>query len=319
MSRTRKVLITGVCGGVGRVLLRKLLEHSRYRILGLDRRNWVLDRPERFDFRQLDLRRSGTEDLIRVERPWGVVHLAFVSDQRVDRARRHEVNVVGTQRLLGWCTKYGVKRVVILSRASVYGARPDNPSLITEDQPLRLGAVYTQLDDLVEFDHLCRSWMWEHREMGMSLLRPVHIVGPNIREGMLYQYLKRNPIPTALGFDPMVQVVHEEDAIQSILCALKGKRSGIYNVAGPGALPLSILLRELGRKTLPIPHPFFALGNWAAFGLGLSKLPSQAIDFVRYSCLVDGSLIRDDLGYEPSYDLPATLAAIPRFHGPIID
>ncbi len=305
------VVITGVCGGVGRVLLRQLLAETKHPVVGLDKRNWVLDRPDRFDFRRVDLRRGGAEDVFRTVKPHAVVHLAFVSDQTVSRDRRHVINVQGTQRVLEWCLRYGVKKVVLLSRASVYGARPDNPSKISEDMPLKLGAAYAELSDLVEFDHLCRSWMWEHRKLEVVLLRPVHIVGPNIREGMLYRYLQGDPVLRALGFDPMMQLIHEEDVIQAIRLGLKRSARGIYNVAGAGELPLSAVLRALGRRAIPVPHPALALLDRAAFAVGLSKLPSHAVDFLRFGCVVDGSRIRDELGYEPRFDLRRTLDAIP--------
>ncbi len=307
----RTLIITGVCGGVGRALLRHLLEHTDLNVVGLDKRNWVLDVPARFEFRRVDIRRGAAEDVFRTVRPWGVVHLAFVSDQRVPIAKRHEVNVQGTQRLLGWCEKYDVSKVVMLSRASVYGARPDNATMLSEDMPLRLGARYDELADLVEFDHLCRSWMWEHGDAQLVLLRPVHIVGPNIREGMLYSYLQRHPVPTALGFDPMIQLIHEDDVIGAIAKALQPGARGIFNVVGPGALPLCELLRRLNRRRVPIPHPLLSATDRLAFSVGLSKLPPHAIDFVRFSCVVDGSRIRRELGFEPSRTLAETIAAIP--------
>jgi UDP-glucose 4-epimerase len=305
------LIITGVCGGVGRVLLRHLLAHTDLNIIGIDKRNWVLDQPERFEFRRVDLRRGAAEDVFRTVRPWGLVHLAFVSDQRVPIAKRHEINVQGTQRVLDWCRKYETRKIVMLSRASVYGARPDNSTMMTEDMPLRLGAAYEELADLVEFDHLCRTWMWKHQEAELVLLRPVHIVGPNIREGMLYTYLQRDPVPTALGFDPMIQLVHETDVIGAIARALETSSRGIYNVTGPGALPLCELLRRLGRRRLPIPHPLLSITDRLAFSVGLSRLPPHAIDFVRFSCVVDGSRLRDELGYEPTMTLSETIAAIP--------
>ncbi len=306
----RKILITGVCGGVGRVLLRRLLESTDLDIIGIDKRNWVLDVPDRFEFRRVDLRRGGAEDVFRTVKPWAVVHLAFVSDQRVSKSKRHVINVQGTQRVFKWCQKYGVSKAVMLSRAAVYGARPDNPALIAEEMPLKLGARYEELSDLVEFDHLCRSFMWEHRDMKVVLLRPVQIVGPNIREGMLHQYLSRDPVPTALGFNPMMQIIHENDVIEAIVLSLQGDARGIYNVPGAGAVPLVTLLNMLGRRRVPIPHPVLAVTDLLAFKVGRSKLPPHAIDFVRYSCIVDGSKIQRELGYEPTMSLRETVAAI---------
>ena len=311
MSARRTVVVTGVCGGLGRVLLRRLLEVPDIDVVGVDKRNWVLDRPERFRFERQDLRRSHAEDVIRTAKPWALVHLAFVSDQRVSRGRRHDVNVVGTNKVLDWARHHGAQRICALSRAAVYGARPDNPSLISEDMPLKLGAAWTESADLVEYDHLCRSWMWEHRDVEMTVLRPVHLVGRNIREGLLHQLLARDPVPTALGFDPMIQLVHEEDVVEAIMLALLNGGRGIYNVPGPGQLPLSRLLDVLGRRVLPVPHPLLFAADRLAFALGRSALSSAAIDFLRYPCLVDGARIAEELGYAPKHGLRETIAAIP--------
>jgi UDP-glucose 4-epimerase len=304
------ILVTGVCGGLGRVFVRRILEAGNHPVIGIDKRNWVLDVPARFTFQRADLRRSGTEDVFRTHKPWGVVHLAFVSDQRVAQVRRHEVNVLGTQRLLAWCSKHGVERVVVLSRASVYGARADNPSLITEDMPIKLGAAYSELADLVEYDHLCRSFLWEQQHVEMKLLRPVSVVGPNIREGMLHSYLDRDPVFTALGFDPMVQLIHEGDVVDAILLALTEPGRGIYNLTGPDPVPLSVLLRELGKRRMPVPHPLLAILDRVAFRLRLSPLPPQAIDFLRFNCLVDGTKLREELGFESRHDARATIEGL---------
>jgi UDP-glucose 4-epimerase len=304
------VLVTGACGGLGRVLVRRLLAGPGFRVIGLDRRNWVLDRPTRFVFEQVDLRKGRAEDVLRVHRPRWLVHLAF-ADVSAPRAERHATNVLGTQKLLEWALRWGVERIAVLSRAAVYGARPENPSLITEDMPLQLAAESSDMQDLVEFDHLCRSWLWEHREVAMSLLRPVHLVGPNIREGLLHRWLSQDPVPTAIGFDPMVQVVHEDDVVQAIERVLGAGARGLWNVDGPGQIPLSVLLRELGRRTRPLPHPVLAAWDRLAYRLGISGLPPRAIDFLRFSCLVDASRIRRELGYAPIWGLAATLRAVP--------
>ncbi len=311
MKKRRTIVVTGVCGGLGRVLLRRLMQDPDVDVVGVDKRNWVLDRPERFTFVRADLRRSNAEDVIRTARPWALVHLAFVSDQRVSAARRHDVNVVGTAKVLEWARHHGARRICVLSRAAVYGARPDNPSLISEDMPLKLGADWSEYSDLVEYDHLCRSWMWEHRDVEMTVLRPVHMVGPNIREGLLHRLLVRDPVPMAMGFDPMIQLVHEEDVAEAISLALTRGARGIYNVPGPGQLPLSRLLDLLHRRVLPLPHPLLAAADRLAFRVGRSTVSSAAIDFLRYSCLVDGSRIAAELGYAPRHSLRATIEAIP--------
>ena len=74
-------------------------------------------------------------------------------------------------------------------------------------------------------------------------------------------------------------------------------------------MPLSAILTELGRRTVPIPHPL-AKPLWAmAFRLGASSYPVAEFDFIRYVCMVDGSRAKADLGYAPRATLRETIRA----------
>src|SRR5690606_13677144 len=109
--------------------------------------------------------------------------------------------------------------------------------------------------------------------------------------------LRMRVVPTLLGFDPMVQVIHERDVAEAIVCALAPGARGIYNLTGPGEVPLSVVLHELGRQTVPIPHPL-ARPIWStAFRLGFSGYPVAEFDFIRYVCMVDGSRAEKELGF----------------------
>jgi UDP-glucose 4-epimerase len=140
------------------------------------------------------------------------------------------------------------------------------------------------------------------------ILRPVHILG--VVHNAPSKYLRLDPVPVLLGFDPMVQVIHERDVAEAVLRALTPGVRGIYNLTGPGELPLSAILRELGRRTLPVPHPIAKPLYALAFRLGLSSFPVAELDFVRYVCMVDGSRAVTDLGFRPRYSLRDTIRAV---------
>jgi UDP-glucose 4-epimerase len=116
---------------------------------------------------------------------------------------------------------------------------------LTEDAPLLAAQRFPQMRDLVEIDHMLSTFLWRARETETVILRPVHIVGPVHNAPSNYLRIERPP--TLLGFDPMVQLVHVEDVAESIAAALAPGRRGIYNIVGPGEVPLSAILRELGR------------------------------------------------------------------------
>jgi UDP-glucose 4-epimerase len=108
----------------------------------------------------------------------------------------------------------------------------------------------------------------------------------------------------------MVQVIHERDIAEAIVRGLQPGARGIFNLTGPGEVPLSVILRELRRRTLPIPHPL-AKPLWSvAFRLGISSYPVAEFDFIRYVCMVDGSRAERELGFRARYSLRETIRAV---------
>jgi UDP-glucose 4-epimerase len=162
--------------------------------------------------------------------------------------------------------------------------------------------------DLVEIDHLVSTFLWRAREVETVILRPVHIVGPVHNAPSNYLRIERPPI--LLGFDPMVQLVHVQDVAEAISLALTSGRRGIYNLVGPGELPLSTVLKELGRQPYAIPHPLAKPILSAAFRLGLSSFPVAELDFIRYVCMVDGRRASAELGFRPQFSLRETIHAV---------
>jgi UDP-glucose 4-epimerase len=304
---TKKIVITGMAGRLGRVVARRLHRDPRYSLIGLDRRPFP-GKPKDVEHLQVDLRSKKARDVFRAGDVAALVHLGVMHDPRSTPAELYSWNVGGTSRLLDYAQTYGVPKVVLLSSANVYGPRPDNPQFLTEDAPLLAAQRFPQMRDLVEVDHLASTFFWKARAVETVILRPVHILGTV--HNAPSNYLRLDPIPILLGFDPMVQVIHELDVAEAVASALAPGARGIYNVVGPGEVPLSVVIKELGRRTLPIPHPFAKPLYWAAFRLGLSGYPVAEFDFIRYVCMVDGQRAERELNFRPRHSLRETIRAV---------
>jgi len=306
-SARTKVVVTGIAGRLGRVVARRLHRDPRLTLVGLDRRPF-LGRPRDVEHHQVDLRSKKARDIFRTGDVAALVHLGLLHDPRATAAELYSWNVGGTSKLLEYCQTYGVPKVVVLSSANVYGPRPDNPQFLTEDAPLLAAQRFPAMRDLVEIDHLASNFFWRAREIETVILRPVHILGTV--HNAPSNYLRLDPAPTLLGFDPMVQVIHEKDVAEAIACALSPGARGIYNIVGPGEVPLSVVLHELGRRTIPVPHPL-ARPLWStAFRLGLSGYPVAELDFIRYVCMVDGRRAAAELAFRPRFGLRETIHAV---------
>jgi UDP-glucose 4-epimerase len=301
----KTVVITGISGRLGRIVARRLHHELGWKIVGLDRRP-MPGRPKDIDLHQVDLRSKKARDVFRDAD--ALLHLGVMHDPRARASELYSWNITGTTKLLEYCQAHAVPKVVLLSSANVYGPRPDNPQFLTEDAPLLAAQRFPAMRDLVEIDHLVSTFLWKARELETVVLRPVHIVGPVHNAPSNYLRIPRPPV--LLGFDPMVQLVHVLDVAEAIVQALAPGRRGIYNIVGPGEVPLSAILAELGREGRWIPHPIAKPLLRLAFTFGLSSFPVAELDFIRYVCMVDGRRASAELGFRPRFGLRETIRAV---------
>jgi UDP-glucose 4-epimerase len=297
-----QVLVTGAAGPRGRLICQHLagLGHA---VSGIDTEPWP-DAP--VAFQRLDHRKRGFEELLRRQRFDAVVHLAVHAGFRLPPAQRHRLNLEGTGRVIQLGAEHGVGKLVVASHASVYGALPDNPYFMTEDAPPSVGRAFPEMQDLVTADLLAGAAMWKHPSMEIVVLRPVHVLGPTSR-GVLAGMLRRRLLPVVLGFDPMMQVMHEADEAEALACAIKPGVRGVFNVTGPGELPLSVVVREAGSRAVPLPEALLGL---ALGRFGLPHVAHGAMEFLKHPCLIDGARFQAATGFAPRHGLRETLRSM---------
>jgi UDP-glucose 4-epimerase len=280
--------------------------HRQRKVIGIDRRAFV-DPPGDVEHHQLDIRSSRAREIFR-HGVSAVVHLGVMHDPHESSVEHHDFNVVGLQKVLEYVDTYKIPKLVLLSSANVYGPRPDNPQLIREDAPLLGAGPFSDIRDLVELDMLVSAFFWRHPSTETVILRPAHILGTV--KNAPSNYLRLDVVPTLLGFDPMMQVVHQRDVIQAIERALGPGVRGTYNISGPEPLALSKAIQVLGRRVLAVPHSLAKAAVKNLFRFKLTKFPAPELDFIRYVCMVDDSKARSELGYAPAHGLEATLRAV---------
>ena len=301
----RAVLVTGISGNLGRSLAKLL--HTETQVVGVDRRPFA-GKPKDIVHHQVDIRKTRVEEAFRRPRVDALIHLGIMHDPRMPRSEAHSFNVLGTHKILELCVRHGVGKVVILSSANVYGPRPDNSNFLPEEAPLMAAERFSEIRDLIELDMYAQSFMWKHPEIETVILRPVNIVGPTVRNAPSNYLRLPRPI-TVLGFDPMVQLIHEEDVSRALVFALRPGLRGVFNVAGPGEVPLSAVLRELGRRPIPVPHPLVRPLLRRAFEARLTSFPPEEVDHIQYLCVVDGSRFRE-AGWAPQHSLRETIRSV---------
>lgn len=296
-----KVLITGISGAMARALARRLLAGG-HAVIGIDPRPWP-DAPDGVEVHRVDVRKRPAEDVFRTRKPDAVVHMATVTYYTARRDERTRINLGGTQTVWHHCDRYGVEQAIFVGRHTVYGAAPDAPLYRTEDEPLLAGTTFPHLADLVAADLWAATALWRYPAVRTAVLRVVYTLGPS-RRGTLANYLEGPRVPMVMGYDPLFHVMHEEDAVGAIVAALEAKVAGMFNVAGPQPVPLSLLCRATGRTGVPLPGPVFPtlLGR-----LGFSRMPKASINHVKYPIVVDDSAFREATGFTHRHDEGQTM------------
>jgi UDP-glucose 4-epimerase len=300
------VVVTGITGNLGRVVAKLL--HRGEQVLGLDPRPFG-GRPKDIEHFQLDLRKRKVDEVFKKNRVRAILHMGILHDPRMSAEDHHSFNILGTTRMLDCAAKHGVKKVVVLSSAAVYGPSPENSNFLTEDAPLMAASRFPAMRDLIEVDMLAQGFFWKHPEIETVVMRPVHIVGPTIRNAPSNYLRSRRPWMLA-GFDPMVQLIHMDDVARALHEALRPGLRGVYNVVGPGEVPLSACFGELGTRPVQVLHPVARVVLPRLFRLHLSEFPAEEIDHIQYVCMVDGTRWQRETRWRPQNSMRTTIRSV---------
>jgi UDP-glucose 4-epimerase len=221
-----------------------------------------------------------------------VTHLATKSEER------YRINLGGTRAVFDHSRAYGVKQVVFVGRHTYYGAAPDSPLYHGEEEPPMAMTTFPELSDLIAADLYATTALWRSPDLVTSVLRICYTLGPT-GTGTLCTFVRGPRVPSILGFDPLFQFIHERDVALALGLALEKKLRGVFNVAGPQPVPLSLLIRETGRKPMPIPEFLF---NALLGRFGLPRLPPAALEHIKYPVVIDGAAFRAATGFTYEVD-----------------
>jgi UDP-glucose 4-epimerase len=299
----RRVLITGIASYLGTELARILEDDPEVEyVAGLDSRRPQI-RLERTELIEVDIR--DPEILARVP-PTGVdtiVHNQIVRrpGAGMSARRAHDVNVIGSLQLLAACERTPTLRsIVVRGSAGIYGAEPAAPQFFSEGMS-RLYPLRTRFQlDVAEIENLFGTFARRHEGVACTMLRYQPSIGPT-GSTQIPQYLSLPVVPTYLGFDPRIQLIHERDALGALVAAVRRPVRGPVNVAAPGTIGLTRMVRLAGRPTLPIPSPLFGSATGAAKRVGLLDLSPDFQRLLRYGRGVDTARLVTEIGFRPRF------------------
>jgi UDP-glucose 4-epimerase len=309
----RRILVTGAANRLGSVLVGELLADPQTElVVALDTRALDLPAHDRLVHLQVDLRAPELTRRLAPCRIDALVHTDVLQFPEPGRSARllHDTNVVGTLGLLAAAEAQPELRTVVLrSSASIYGSEPNAPAFFTEDMARRFELRTRWQRDISESEDLMAAFARRRPEVACSMLRFQPILGRTLDTSIM-RLLGSRVVPTWMGFDPMVQVIHGDDAIEALVVALRAGLRGPVNVAAPDTISLSRVLRRLGKTALPLAPPAFGPVVGLASRLGLPRMDEDTARFLRYGRGVDTTRMRTELGFTPALSSIGTIELV---------
>src|SRR4051795_786646 len=307
--RPRRVLITGVGSFLGTELARRLSADPEIDYLaGLDERP-PRARLERMDFIEADIRNPVIAKLIPQAQVDTVVHNKIIRRPGPGMSGRsaHDINVIGSLQLLAACEKAEtLQAIVVRGSAGVYGSEPAAPQFFTEEMARRYPLRTRFQRDVAEIENYFDTFSRRHPQVVCTMLRYQPSVGPSL-DSQITRYLSQPLVPTYLGFDPRLQFVHESDAIDALVATIKNPVRGPVNVAAPGTIGLTRLVRLAGKPTLPLLPGLFGPVTDVGHRVGFDDISPDFRRLVRYGRAVDTTRLVEEVGCTPRY---STVAAV---------
>ncbi len=319
------VLVTGVSRYLGSRLAGLLAaDPSIERVIGVDtvapRRE---QRPSlgRTEFVRADIRNPLIAKVIASADVDTVVHLNVIATPlgAGGRTAMKEINVIGTMQLLAACQKApSMRSLVVKSTTAVYGSSPRDPALFTEELAPRSLPRAGYAKDAVEVEGYVRGFGRRRPDVSLTLLRFTNFIGPSI-DTPLTRYLSLPVVPTVLGFDPRLQLCHEDDGLEVLRRSVLDGPPGIFNVGGTGVLLLSQALRRLGRPALPVPSPAVSLVARAFRGAGVVDFSPEQMRFLEHGRVADVTRLRGAFGWSPRPTAEAFADFVGAARPPLVD
>jgi nucleoside-diphosphate-sugar epimerase len=258
------VAVTGASGYIGRLLVERLATVPDItRIVGIDSAEPGVTSRD-FEFYRMDVRSPQLANVITGCD--AVVHLAAASGP--DPAEIRDVNIGGTRAVADAAARANVRKIVFASSHRVYGAHPDNDFPLTEASPLRPAHDDVYALSKVEAESVLAYYAEAHPDTTVTVLRFGWVAGPGLPTS--HAFVVDSKVRFVIrGYDPPMQAVHEEDAVEAIVFTLTRALPSVFNVAAPDAVDQPERLLGQRRVTLDLDRARRLLDRTARLGLSV--------------------------------------------------
>lgn len=167
-------------------------------------------------------------------------------------------------------------RIVLASSAAVYGAWPDNPLPLTEDDWPRPNQECRYAGDKLRAERLCAA------EIPTLALRIAAVLGPHADSRVARSVQGyRMAVPSFRGEKEALQFLDEDDAARALELGGSSTATGVINVAPADWLDAAAVAGVAGSRVVRLPGRLLTAMSEAAFRLKLTPFGADRAILVR--------------------------------------
>jgi UDP-glucose 4-epimerase len=296
------VFITGACGYMGNLLVETMASmRDRFGpILASDIREAKVRKDRSITRLALDVRSAEMEKILRQNGITTMVHLAGIvpTGKKHGRDLAYQVDVLGTKNVLQSCLKAGVNHLIVTSSGAAYGYHADNPDWINEQDPLRGNPEFAYADHKRQVEEMLLGAREEHPELKQLILRPGTILGATTSNQITDLFQKKVILGVRGSTTPFV-FIWDQDVVAVIIKGILEGKTGIYNLAGDGAMELTEIAGILKKPLLRPPAWILQSALFVLNKFGLTQYGPEQVNFLRYRPVLLNRRLKEEFGYTP--------------------
>ena len=284
------VAVIGASNFVAAAVLERLDADRRIgRILGID-----CDEPQmpvaKLDFRAADVR----DPILGVVLSDAdvVVNVGLTPGPLDSEDTMFAINVHGTRNLLDAVAAAGVKRLIHISTAAVYGAHAGNDVPLDEGAALRANPDFSWAYQHLLAEELVTAWASDHPDTTVTVFRPVTTLGPGA-DNFVARHFEQPWLPVVKENEPPVQFLHVDDLATAIGTAVLAPLPGVFNVAPEGWLSTQELAHVLGKRAVTIPEAVAFSAARRLWSSGVLGAPPGALHYLMYPWVVTSDRLHE--------------------------
>ena len=298
-----RVLVTGAAGYLGSQLVAALAAGTRLPavLVAMDVREVApRARLPGVAYETADIRAPGLNAIIERHAIDTVVHLASIvtPGKNSDREFEYSVDVMGTENLLKACVAAGARRIIVSSSGAAYGYHADNPAWITEQQPLRGNREFAYAWHKRLVEEMLADYRTRQPQLAQVVFRIGTVLGETVRNQITDLFDKPRLIAIQGSDSPFV-FIWDQDVVGCMIEAVYSERTGVYNVAGDGALGIRRIAALLGKRCVALPAWLLRAALALLKPLGLTQYGPEQVNFLRYRPVLDNRRLKEEFGYAP--------------------